>query len=175
MSTPTSALETRAFLPLVEHLLSRGVQVRFRVFGWSMHPAIRSGDLISVAAIEPSDAARGDILLYRAGLRVVAHRVVAVGHDPANPTFVLRGDATSSDDAPITREHVLGRVVAVKRQERWQRLDTVWARFVRPFSARVRRRLFDHRRPFDHRTGFRGLTIEQRQDGSTSTWFPQSQ
>ena len=67
----------RAFLPLVAHLLSRGVQVRFRALGSSMHPTARSGELVGVEPLGRRDARPGDILLYRAGLGVFAHRVLA--------------------------------------------------------------------------------------------------
>jgi len=119
-------------------LLSRGHGMRFRATGSSMHPTIRDGEVIAVEFVEPRDVKRGDILLYRNTKRVLAHRVVAILNprfsildplsslDPPSSiltpsphySFILRGDASSTCDAPVESGHVLGRVVAVTRNRR---------------------------------------------------------
>jgi len=66
------------FIDMSTELLRRGQSVRFRAPGLSMHPAIKEGETITVAPVTPLDIKRGDILLYLAGRKVVAHRVVSI-------------------------------------------------------------------------------------------------
>jgi len=43
-----------------------------------MHPTIKEGEIITVVPILSFDIKRGDILLYLAGRKVIAHRVVGI-------------------------------------------------------------------------------------------------
>ena len=47
------------FADIIESLLREGHQVRFRAFGWSMHPTIRNGEIITVAPLERSSIKSG--------------------------------------------------------------------------------------------------------------------
>ncbi len=121
------------FIDMSTELLRQGKNVRFRAPGLSMHPAIREGETITVAPVTPVDIKRGDILLYLAGKKVIAHRVVSIkkeekdftsrssAHSKAlNPqlTFILRGDASPICDEPVEAQQILGKVVSVERHGR---------------------------------------------------------
>lgn len=112
---PTDA----AFIDVVTDLLRRGHSVRFRARGGSMYPTIREGEAMTVAPVEPAAIRRGDVILYRSGQGVIAHRVAGVerGADGAL-VFVPRGDASTSLDEPVEKSALLGRVVAVERDGR---------------------------------------------------------
>ena len=103
-------------------LLSQGFGVRFSPKGASMFPTIKDGEIVTVEPIEPRHVKRGDIILYKTrklGSPLIAHRVVSVRRDKRNVTaFILRGDASQSDDAPIEPGQVLGRVISVEREGR---------------------------------------------------------
>jgi hypothetical protein len=89
---------------IIIDLLSRGHAVQFRAHGDSMHPLIRSGDLLHV---EPNrDAKVGDVVLTLADRGLTAHRVIARNGD----LLITRGDNAPSDDSPIDISRVLGRV-----------------------------------------------------------------
>jgi hypothetical protein len=104
------------FLDLSIDLLSKGYSIRFRPAGHSMHPTIRDGEAVVVEPVEPLVVRRGDILLYRAGARIIAHRVVRIeSGEGAVYVWTLRGDAVKGCDAPVSAEQILGRVVAVER------------------------------------------------------------
>jgi len=130
------ALKTRTSSPgfchfgdLSGELLSLGFGVRFRAPGTSMHPTIRHGDLITVEPVAASKLKRGDIILYRLQKSFVAHRLVNIEErNGCGLTFILRGDASTTCDAPVKPAQVLGKVVRVERGNR--RLD--------PYSRRVR-------------------------------------
>jgi signal peptidase len=94
-----------------------------------MHPTIRHGDLITVEPVAPSNLKRGDIIFYRLQDGFIAHRIVDIEErNGCGLTFILRGDASVSDDAPVKPEQVLGKVVCLERNHR--RID--------PYSRRVR-------------------------------------
>src|SRR5215471_6489783 len=64
---PLTVTRTPAFLEVCTDLLARGDRVRFRAEGWSMHPTIRHGELITIAALNGAEVSPGDILLYSTG------------------------------------------------------------------------------------------------------------
>ncbi len=114
-------------------LLRQGYGVRFYAKGWSMHPTIRDGELITVEPVIPSQVKRRDILLHYNGRRVIAHRVVRMAKRMSllNPqtaaidaSFVLRGDASSTCDGPVDADQILGKVVTVERNGRLIDLDS---------------------------------------------------
>jgi hypothetical protein len=107
-----------------------------------MHPAIKEGETITVAPVASFDIKRGDILLYLAGRKAVAHRVVSIKRGKNDPTtqssayssihsstqtsthsktlnpqiiFTLRGDASAACDDPVEAQQVLGKVVSVEK------------------------------------------------------------
>jgi signal peptidase len=89
----------------------RGVPFGFRGLGTSMWPALRPGD---EALFEPiAQAPRvGDVLLFRAGDRLIAHRLLAVA---ADGMLRLRGDFVGAEDPPVAPSAVLGRLMGVRR------------------------------------------------------------
>jgi signal peptidase len=129
LKTQTSALGFSHFGDLSGELLSLGFGVRFRAPGTSMHPTIRHGDLITVEPFAPANLKRGDIILYRLQKSFVAHRLVNIEErNGCGLTFFLRGDASTTCDAPVKPEQVLGKVVRVERGHR----------HIDPYSWRVR-------------------------------------
>ena len=97
-----------------------------------MHPTIRDQELITIAAVAPSQIRRGDIILCRHRRGVVAHRVVRIERgNRATPILVLRGDAADCCDAPVAPDQVLGKVLAVDRAGRRVSLAGRWARLRR--------------------------------------------
>jgi signal peptidase len=94
-----------------------------------MHPSIRHGDVITVEPVEPTNLKRGNIILYRLQNGLIAHRIVNIEErEGCKLTFILRGDASITDDAPVKPEQVLGKVVCLERGQR----------IIDPYSRRVR-------------------------------------
>jgi signal peptidase I len=105
-----------AFVDVVSDLLDRGHSVRFRARGGSMRPTIREGEAITVAPARPTGIRRGDVILYRVGRGVIAHRVARVAQRPDGAlVFIPRGDASQSRDEPVEETALLGKVVTVER------------------------------------------------------------
>jgi hypothetical protein len=140
------ALNQRRFLETLEDVLRQGHPVRFRAMGWSMHPAIRDGETITVAPLGSCPIEVGDVLLYRLGGAAIAHRVVKMAFASGRLTkLVLRGDAADRCDAPIAVEQILGRVVGIGSAARPAgrgRFVSLWVRA----AARMIRRAYAVRR-----------------------------
>ena len=104
------------FVGLTRELLQRGCNVRFRATGTSMQPAIRDGEVVTVAPWSGDAFAVGEILLCCVGQRPMAHRVVAVQpSDHGSPVLYLHGDNLCARDRPVRASDVIGRVLTVSR------------------------------------------------------------
>ncbi len=153
---------SKFFPGLAHELLSHGHLIRFRASGISMHPVIKDGEAITVEPVRPSHVKRGDIILYRSGMGVTAHRVVSTERDARGwalglgrqrhtgdsgcsvpdpclvapvSSFVLRGDSFGAGDERVEPEKVLGRVIAVERHGRSIALGNMRAKMYYKFLA----------------------------------------
>jgi hypothetical protein len=109
------------FTHILADLLASGRTVRFTAPGHSMHPVIRHGDVLLVDPLD-RPARVGDILLYLACGRPVAHRLIAIAPGEGGPALILKGDSAACPDLPVRSDQVLGRVLAVERSGR-RRID----------------------------------------------------
>ncbi len=118
-------------------------EVRLRVFGTSMVPAILPGDLISVQRAGVPEISIGEIVLYSRDGRLFAHRVVGTARlsgsgglhasleafsvkVPARPAggeptpvqarLITRGDRLRYDDPAVSSAELVGRVTCVERR-----------------------------------------------------------
>jgi hypothetical protein len=117
-------------LEVAQSILQEGCGVLLKTRGDSMVPIIRSGGLIQVDPVRPEDLLLRDIVVYRQGDQVVAHRLVAKHQREGNLRRFTRGDAVSWQSLEEVRpEQVLGRVTAVRsRRGREIRIDAGWGR-----------------------------------------------
>jgi signal peptidase len=113
------------FTHILADLLASGNTVRFTAPGGSMHPVIRHGDVLLVDPLD-RPARAGDILLYLACGRPVAHRLIAIAPGKDGPALILKGDSAACPDLPVRSDQVLGRVVAVEREGRRIDLYSLW-------------------------------------------------
>ncbi len=104
-------------------LVDAGVSLRFEVRGWSMYPFIKNGDLIEVAHAAVEDIAAGDVVFFRSGQRLLAHRVVGHGLHGQELCLRVRGDRFLYEDPPVYGRDLVGRVGSVCRKQRIVRLD----------------------------------------------------
>jgi hypothetical protein len=98
-------------------------EVRLRVFGTSMVPAILPGDLVSVHRANLQDISLGEVVMFlREGRlfvhRVVARKVAACENDPDEPFLITCGDRLRHQDPPVSELELLGRVVSIERDHR---------------------------------------------------------
>ena len=107
------------FCALARELLGRGVDVRYRAEGWSMCPAIRSGDILTIMPGNAEEAQVGEVVLCES-LRgtLVAHRLVSKLREQGQLILITRGDALSYSDPHLPEQAYLGRVSRIERHER---------------------------------------------------------
>jgi signal peptidase len=117
-------------LEVARSILEEGYGVLLKTRGDSMVPIIRNGGLIQVDPARPEDLHLRDIVVYRQGDQVVAHRLVARQQRQGNLRLFTRGDAFPwQAREEISPEQVLGRVTAVRsRRGREIRIDAGWGR-----------------------------------------------
>lgn len=119
-------------------LLSEGYEVRFGASGESMHPTIRDGEMLTVVPVKARRVKRGDIILYRSGRGLTAHRVIRIERTELHErAFILRGDNCTTCDAPVQAAQILGRAVFVERGGREIALKGLRARLRRLLSSRL--------------------------------------
>lgn len=78
--------------------------------GQSMQPTVRHADLVLVAPLRRS-VRRGDVVLVPLGPRLMLHRIAQLD----DQRVVTRGDARERDDAPVERDEIVARAIAVRR------------------------------------------------------------
>ena len=75
------------------------------VLSGSMEPELSVDDLLIVT---PSDTYEvGDVVVYQTQRTAVVHRIVAINGDK----IITRGDANNTDDDPIEKENIKGKVI----------------------------------------------------------------
>jgi len=110
---------------LAEAVLNEGNHLQFRASGRSMFPFIRGGDILEIAPVSGYSPRLTDVVLYKGtNNRIQVHRIVGLNQETDRTKYLLQGDSLIQRDSPVLREHVLGRVVALKRNGRMVRIDS---------------------------------------------------
>lgn len=104
------------YLKLAEDLRDNNINMKIYVIGSSMSPILRKGNKIYVEPVEISDLSVGDIVLYRRGENMVAHRLVGIEQKNNGFIFLTKGDTFSSEDEPLREKDIIGRVYAVEKR-----------------------------------------------------------
>jgi signal peptidase I len=136
--------------PIAAKLRADG-SVCFRVFGASMFPWIRSGDLVFVRSFAYEQALRGDVVLFEREERLFVHRVIraAVGgaRGKERGALITKGDALDGEDEPVMREEFLGRVIRVHRGNQHIDMESMGRVMMGRLIARFSRASFALYRP----------------------------
>jgi hypothetical protein len=112
-SAPSSSRSPQhLFLDVSTELLECGHSVRFKAPGRSMQPIIKEGETITVDRV------------------VGIKREMTAQSSSLSPhhLFLLRGDASTTCDAPVAPDQVLGKVISVERD----------GRSINPYCLRVK-------------------------------------
>jgi|GEM_PF-304392 len=99
---------------LVKEVLSKGVECRLQVKGYSMSPFIKDGDMITISPVFGSLPRLGDVIAFihpKAG-KLLIHRVVWKSRD----AYLLKGESALESDGLINKENILGLVTKVERK-----------------------------------------------------------
>jgi len=118
-------------------------EYRMRATGASMLPLIRQGDILAIQRIR-TGFIPGQILVYRVGVRLIAHRLLRLSGGEVSIAQTM-GDNSVKADPAVSMEQWIGIAIAIQRNQRWMPLDTSAWKGVNPILSRlgsVRNRLF---------------------------------
>jgi hypothetical protein len=108
-------LELREF---GKELAASGACLRLGVRGWSMYPFLKDRDVVDVSSVDVNEIAIGDVVAFRSGDRMLAHRVVGVISNERSVCLRVRGDSFRQEDPPVAEVDLLGRVEVIYRDRR---------------------------------------------------------
>ncbi len=139
ISAPSELVPCHARLraELLADALRSGGVATLRVFGGSMWPWLRSGDVLSVRRKDPAHIHPGEIVLFLREGRLYAHRVIRRISHSGRAVLITKGDALPRADAPLADDELLGRVFRVRRAEREFALDSTQRRALGRAAALV--------------------------------------
>ena len=105
-------------------LVGSGASFRVEVRGFSMYPFLKEGDVVEVAPIQIGEVEQGDVVFFRSGDRLLAHRVIEIAEDDLETHLMTRGDVFRQADPPVNEESLIGLVKIVYRARRG-RVDAI--------------------------------------------------
>ena len=106
-------------LVIAGFVVLRGAVPFMPVFGTSMEPALKAGNIVTIKEVSPSEVKVGDIIVFEVpeAVReyynypaVVAHRVIKVNDNAGFITFRTKGDTTGEDPFTVRAIDLRGRV-----------------------------------------------------------------
>lgn len=103
-------------ISLIQEAIQKGEGFRLRLFGISMHPFVKAGDVVRVQPVAWEALRPGQVVLFHRNGRLIAHRVLRVAQDPQVVT--AKGDTMLRADPPVGRDQLLGEVVSLERSGR---------------------------------------------------------
>ncbi len=102
--------------------LRNGHTMRYRALGASMSPFIKGGSILTVKPGE--NISIGDVILYRSGGGLTAHRVIGKRKSEGKSFFITKGDNLEYKDPLVDHLELLGRVVKVESGQKEIELDS---------------------------------------------------
>jgi hypothetical protein len=124
------SLSAPVIMELIEAVHEKGAPFRFQARGYSMKPAIRDGDQVTLSPLGDLPVGCGAVLAFRHPERpqMLVHRVL---RKKGNRLFI-RGDNAPDADGWIPVENILGLITRVERKGKtvfWPDRRHAWARF----------------------------------------------
>ncbi len=117
---PVSGAITDAVLEIWAEV---GARNHLDITGNSMLPLIKDRDRVLVKH-GTSGIRRGDVVVFRYGNGLAAHRVIHIYGGDDGPTFVTKGDNSPQFDPPSSAGEIVGRVLSIERGGKHMPLDT---------------------------------------------------
>jgi signal peptidase I len=110
------ACDSATFAELGTTILALGKSLRFRARGYSMHPLVRDGDLLTIEPVDVRSLQRGDLVFFRNPQgEVVVHRMVRRTGQGDSLSFEVKGDGLPAPDGLVPGKEIFGRVTSIER------------------------------------------------------------
>jgi len=121
---------------LVAGSLRAGNEVRVRVAGSGMFPALGPGDELLVRALALAGPSPGDLLMFVRNGRLCTHRLIDQLDHAGAARLITRGDAAPQCDPPVAPSEILGTVASITRGGREIPISSSPARRLLSFAVR---------------------------------------
>jgi len=108
------SLKGESLKALLQDVIKRGKKFRFETKGFSMHPFVRNGDVLTLAPLSGRKIQIGDIVACEEPVsrKLIVHRVVR----KKEKGYLVKGDNSYKADGCVQRDSIYGRVVRVERK-----------------------------------------------------------
>jgi hypothetical protein len=90
--------------------------VSMRVYGTSMLPWVRPGNIALIRQTSMENVRCGDIVLFRRDTHLFVHRIVEKRGSLDTAQLFSKGDAHPTSDGPVGHKQLLGRVVRIYKE-----------------------------------------------------------
>ncbi|MFC1804879.1 signal peptidase I [Candidatus Omnitrophota bacterium] len=110
-TTPSSLNPKSDSIDLALEILQKDGRIKADFCGRSMYPTLRQGMDILVEKTRPEDISLADIIMYKSGRNLVAHRVIRLIERNGQRIFVTKGDNQAYMNAGFIDEQALVGVV----------------------------------------------------------------
>lgn len=120
---------------LLKERVEQGETVNIKIEGNSMFPFLKQNDTISVRKVEFQDLRKGEIIVYKAGKHLHAHRYIRL---TSSNKLVTKGDNNSHfDSLLVSAEQLIGKVVLIKKDKEVMTLEVVSRKIINYFLGSV--------------------------------------
>ena len=101
---------------LMQSVLDKGIPFRFQAKGFSMHPFIKDGDIITLSPFSGSSLRLGDVVafIHSETGKPVIHRMIG----KKDGSYFEKGDNIYEAGSPVTEASLCGTVTRVERNGR---------------------------------------------------------
>jgi len=113
--------------------LSRKGTIRIKVNGNSMWPFLRNGDIVIVRNVDFEKVNVGDIVFTDIGSNMLCHRVFS----KQGNFIVTKADTFIGFDPMVSKEALIGKVIAKEKNGRIYNLDKLLSYRIRFFISRI--------------------------------------
>lgn len=100
-------------------VISKRKSLWIRIVSWSMIPLIKKGDRLLVKKVALNILQPGDIICFRKGDSLVAHRIYSLGEkSKKEPVLMTKPDSKNKSCLPVFPKEVLGKAVILEHKSR---------------------------------------------------------
>jgi signal peptidase len=102
-------------LELIKESLAKDIDFSFQATGSSMYPFIRDNDTITVSSLKRIRLVTGDVVAFvKDNNNLIVHRIIG----QKGNSYITKGDNCSASDGFIEITNILGKIIAVKRNNK---------------------------------------------------------
>ena len=109
-------INNRVIVDFAESILDNDQNVSIKMKGYSMYPTLRPGDIGVIEHCATETLKTGDIIVFKAGGHLVAHRLIAIRKENNHFLFTAKGDKNSFSDPEFSDEMLVGRIKEIQRK-----------------------------------------------------------